>query len=197
MRVPGRGALRSPCERGEVAVSERPGRDLDRVRLSGGDLPGPASEREADHAREHPRDRLPAPGRSHIADSRRVECRGARHRGHPVRQLGVRVRGAAVGAGGDGCRGAADPFRPLQGVRLHVARLVIPASAALTLTERLGRAFVLSVVFGVSSALVGFYLSFVFSLPTGPAMLTTAGLFLIPGGARTLFLRWRPGGGGA
>jgi len=77
------------------------------------------------------------------------------------------------------------------------AFMVIPASAALTLTERLGRAFVLSVVFGVSSALVGFYLSFVFSLPTGPAMLTTAGLFLIPGGARTLFVRWRPGGGGA
>jgi len=77
------------------------------------------------------------------------------------------------------------------------AFMVIPASAALTLTERLGKAFLLSVVFGVSSALVGFYLSFVFSLPTGPAMLTTVGLFLIPGGARTLFVRWRPGGGGA
>src|SRR5262249_57798660 len=58
------------------------------------------------------------------------------------------------------------------------AFMVIPASASLTLTERLGRAFLLSVVFGVSAALVGFYLSFVFSLPTGPTMLTTAGFFL-------------------
>jgi zinc transport system permease protein len=73
------------------------------------------------------------------------------------------------------------------------AFMVIPASAALTLTERLGRAFLLSVAFGVSSALVGFYLSFVFSLPTGPAMLTTAGLFLIPGAVRTLWQRWRLG----
>ena len=73
------------------------------------------------------------------------------------------------------------------------AFMVIPASAALTLTERLGSAFLLSVSFGVSAALVGFYLSFVFSLPTGPAMLTTAGLFLIPGGAKTVFLRWRSG----
>ncbi len=73
------------------------------------------------------------------------------------------------------------------------AFMVIPASAALTLTERLGRAFLLSVAFGVSSALVGFYLSFVFSLPTGPAMLTTAGLFLIPGAVRALWQRWRLG----
>jgi zinc transport system permease protein len=73
------------------------------------------------------------------------------------------------------------------------AFMVIPASAALTLTERLGRAFLLSVAFGVSSALVGFYLSFVFSLPTGPAMMTTAGLFLIPGAMRALWQRWRLG----
>jgi len=73
------------------------------------------------------------------------------------------------------------------------AFMVIPASAALTLTERLWNAFLLSVVFGVSAALVGFYLSFVFSLPTGPAMLTTAGFFLIPGGLRTLVQRWRLG----
>jgi ABC-type Mn2+/Zn2+ transport system permease subunit len=73
------------------------------------------------------------------------------------------------------------------------AFMVIPASGALTLTERLGPAFFLSVAFGVSAALVGFYLSFVFSLPTGPVMLATAGLFLIPGGARTLLHRWRLG----
>jgi zinc transport system permease protein len=71
------------------------------------------------------------------------------------------------------------------------AFLVIPASAALTLTERLGNAFALSVVFGVAAALVGFYLSFVFSLPTGPTMLTTAGLFLLPGAAKAALQRFR------
>ena len=77
------------------------------------------------------------------------------------------------------------------GVLPVFAFMVIPAAAALTVTERLGTAFVLSVVFGVSAALVGFYLSFVFALPTGPAMLTTAALFLVPGGVRTLVQRWR------
>ena len=74
------------------------------------------------------------------------------------------------------------------------AFMVIPASAALTLTQRLGSAFLLSIAFGVSAAVVGFYLSFVFSLPTGPIMLATAGLFLIPGGARALLQRLRLAG---
>jgi ABC-type Mn2+/Zn2+ transport system permease subunit len=61
------------------------------------------------------------------------------------------------------------------------AFMVIPSSAALLLTDHLKNAFLLSVGFGVSAALVGFYLSFVFSLPTGPTMLSTAALFLMPG----------------
>lgn len=65
---------------------------------------------------------------------------------------------------------------------------VMPAASALLLTDHLKRAFALSVGFGVFAALAGFYLSFLFSLPTGPTMLSTAGLFLIPGGIRTL---WR------
>ncbi len=65
---------------------------------------------------------------------------------------------------------------------------VMPAAAALLLTEHLKRAFALSVGFGLFAALAGFYLSFLFSLPTGPTMLSMAGLFLIPGGIRTL---WR------
>lgn len=70
------------------------------------------------------------------------------------------------------------------------AFMVVPASAALTLTERLWTVFLLSVVFGVAAAMLGFYLSFVFSLPTGPAMLTVAGAFLLPGVLRTLARRW-------
>lgn len=59
--------------------------------------------------------------------------------------------------------------------------LVIPAASALMLTDRLKIAFSLSMIFGVLSAAIGFYLSFVYSLPTGPAMLGAAGFFLIPG----------------
>lgn len=59
--------------------------------------------------------------------------------------------------------------------------LVIPAASALMLTDRLKIAFSLSMIFGVLSAATGFYLSFVYSLPTGPAMLGAAGFFLIPG----------------
>ncbi|HZR47667.1 MAG TPA: metal ABC transporter permease, partial [Candidatus Manganitrophaceae bacterium] len=59
--------------------------------------------------------------------------------------------------------------------------LVIPAASALMLTDRLKVAFLLSMLFGVFSAALGFYLSFVYSLPTGPAMLGTAGFFLVPG----------------
>ncbi len=59
--------------------------------------------------------------------------------------------------------------------------IVIPAAGALMLTNRLKTAFFLSVLFGGLSAFSGFYLSFLYSLPTGPAMLGTAALFLIPG----------------
>lgn len=59
--------------------------------------------------------------------------------------------------------------------------LVMPAASALMLTDRLKIAFSLSMLFGVLSAAIGFYLSFVYSLPTGPAMLGAAGFFLIPG----------------
>lgn len=59
--------------------------------------------------------------------------------------------------------------------------LVIPSASALMLTDRLRTAFFLSMLFGVLSAAIGFYLSFVYSLPTGPAMLGAAGFFLIPG----------------
>ncbi len=59
--------------------------------------------------------------------------------------------------------------------------LVIPAASALMLTDRLKVAFSLSVFFSLCSALIGFYLSFIYSLPTGPAMLAVSGLFLVPG----------------
>ena len=61
------------------------------------------------------------------------------------------------------------------------AFMVLPAAAALMLTERLPRVFLLAVGIGLASAVAGFYLSFLFSLPTGPAMIATSGLFLLVG----------------
>jgi zinc transport system permease protein len=59
--------------------------------------------------------------------------------------------------------------------------MILPAASALLISHRLHTAFVMAVLFGICSALAGFYLSFLLSLPTGPAMLVTAALFLIPG----------------
>jgi zinc transport system permease protein len=69
------------------------------------------------------------------------------------------------------------------------AFMVIPASAALLLTDHLKTAFALSIGFGASAALGGFYLSFVCSLPTGPTMLSVAAVFLLPGVARLALRR--------
>lgn len=57
---------------------------------------------------------------------------------------------------------------------------VLPPLAALTLTERLLPAFVLSSLIGAGSAALGYFLSFVFSLPTGAAITALASaVFLI------------------
>lgn len=70
-----------------------------------------------------------------------------------------------------GCIGALPVF----------AFMVMPAAAALMLVTRLLSAFLLAIGIGVTSAVAGFYLSFLLALPTGPTMIATAGLFLIPG----------------
>lgn len=61
------------------------------------------------------------------------------------------------------------------------AFMIIPAAAALMLTTHLRTALLLAMGLGLISAAVGFYLSFLWSLPTGPTMIATAGLFLVPG----------------
>jgi zinc transport system permease protein len=65
------------------------------------------------------------------------------------------------------------------------AFMVVPAAAALMLTRNLRQTFVLSVLFGTSAALIGFYISFRFSLPTGPSMIAVAALYLLPGLTKT------------
>ncbi len=59
--------------------------------------------------------------------------------------------------------------------------MVIPPAAALMLTKGLKTSILLSMVIGVISAFIGYYLSFVFSLPTGATMVVVMGLWLIPG----------------
>lgn len=58
---------------------------------------------------------------------------------------------------------------------------VIPAAAALLLTEKMRLTIVLSITFAVVAAAVGYYLSWVEQLPTGATMVVTASVFLIPG----------------
>ena len=58
---------------------------------------------------------------------------------------------------------------------------VIPAAAALMMTDRIGLTIALSVIFGVVSAAVGYYVSWVEQLPTGASMVVVASAFLLPG----------------
>jgi zinc transport system permease protein len=63
---------------------------------------------------------------------------------------------------------------------------VIPAAAALMLTEQIKRTIVLSVAIGIVAAAVGYYVSWVKTLPTGASMVIVASLFLVPGLLRLL-----------
>ena len=66
---------------------------------------------------------------------------------------------------------------------------VAPASAALLLTSRLRVAFALALLFGLGSAILGYYVSFMHDLPTGPTLVAIALVPLLPGGALALFRR--------
>ncbi|HEY3357672.1 MAG TPA: metal ABC transporter permease [Polyangia bacterium] len=59
--------------------------------------------------------------------------------------------------------------------------MIIPPAAALLLATRLRSVFVLAVGIALASAGLGYYVSFVFSLPTGATMVVVAALFLVPG----------------
>jgi zinc transport system permease protein len=59
--------------------------------------------------------------------------------------------------------------------------MVLPALTALFLTESLSWVFVLSVLIGILSAVLGYFFSFVLSLPTGASITACASLFFILG----------------
>lgn len=56
---------------------------------------------------------------------------------------------------------------------------VLPALAALNLSSSMRRAFGLAVIIGVVCALAGYYLSFVWELPTGASMVALAGVAFV------------------
>ncbi|MFL5416026.1 MAG: metal ABC transporter permease [Myxococcales bacterium] len=66
---------------------------------------------------------------------------------------------------------------------------VIPAAAALMVTEQIRRTIGLSVAIGIVAAAVGYYVSWVKTLPTGASMVIVASLFLVPGLSRLLWRR--------
>ncbi|MBC7475236.1 MAG: metal ABC transporter permease [Candidatus Sericytochromatia bacterium] len=59
--------------------------------------------------------------------------------------------------------------------------MIMPASTAILFTNRIPLIFIFSVIISTISAMTGFYLSFVYSLPTGPAMLAVSGFLLLLG----------------
>lgn len=58
---------------------------------------------------------------------------------------------------------------------------VLPAAAALMITEKMRLTIALSVGFGVVAAAVGYYVSWIEQLPTGATMVVVASIFLLPG----------------
>ena len=58
---------------------------------------------------------------------------------------------------------------------------VVPAAAALLLTERLRSTIALAIGIGAFAAVVGYYVSWVEQLPTGASMVCVAALCLLPG----------------
>jgi zinc transport system permease protein len=64
------------------------------------------------------------------------------------------------------------------------AFLVLPSGAALLLAQSLHRVLVLSILIAVLSAVLGYYLSWVWSMPTGPMMVALAAASWAIGGVK-------------
>jgi zinc transport system permease protein len=86
--------------------------------------------------------------------------------GRPVRRLDLALHGGLAVA-------VAVSTRALGALPVF-AFLVLPAGAALLFSERLKPALALSVAFALVSAALGYWLSWTWSLPTGPVMVALA-----------------------
>ena len=66
------------------------------------------------------------------------------------------------------------------GIILVVGMLITPAAAASLIAKRFSGAIFLGMLFGVTSAVVGLYLSYYFNLPSGPSIaLTSTAIFAL------------------
>ena len=99
--------------------------------------------------------------------------------------LGVPVRALDLGLHATLAVAVAVSTRALGALPVF-AFLVLPAGAALLFSERLKLVLVLSVVFSMFSAAVGYWLSWTWSLPTGPVMVALAAGFWGLGGIKRL-----------
>lgn len=66
------------------------------------------------------------------------------------------------------------------------ALTIIPAAGGLLLLERIRGVFVFAIAAALLAAVGGYYLSFVWSLPTGATIVAASGLALVPGAIRHL-----------
>jgi zinc transport system permease protein len=71
------------------------------------------------------------------------------------------------------------------------AFMVIPPAAGLLVGGRMWSVFAISVVVAVLSAIIGYWISFRWSLPTGASMVMVAALFFIPAALRLLTKKGR------
>ena len=69
------------------------------------------------------------------------------------------------------------------------ALTVVPAAGGLLLFDRLGRVIAYALATAVAATLLGYYLSFIWSLPTGATIVATAALALVPGTMRRAIAR--------
>jgi ABC-type Mn2+/Zn2+ transport system permease subunit len=76
------------------------------------------------------------------------------------------------------------------GVLLVFSLLVLPPVTGILLGRRLGSVMLWSAAAGVGSGALGFILSIQLDLPTGPAIVATAGVFLLLAWWGTLLRRW-------
>lgn len=56
--------------------------------------------------------------------------------------------------------------------------IILPSVSAMLLSKKINVIFIISIILAIISSFLGFYISFIYSLPTGPSMICVSGLVL-------------------